>query len=88
MTELQQYSNRRNLGFQVNDADGFVCISTIDGAESINLPYDILHWVIGELNDYYDDCKFNGSITTSTPRKQYVKSGDECGLYEPRLKLP
>lgn len=90
MTELQYYSDKRKIGFQVNDNDGTVLISTVDGAESINLPYDVLYWIIGELNDYYDDCKLNGSInsTMSFPNKRHNKSGDVCGISEQLLKLP
>jgi hypothetical protein len=87
VTELQKYSNRRKTGFQVNDSDGSICISTVDGAESIYLPYDVLDWIIKELNDYLDDCKLNGSISSSTfPSKQHAESGDECGIYERHLK--
>jgi hypothetical protein len=88
MIELQQYSSRRNLGFQVHDNDGSVCISTTDGAESVNVPYDLLNWLIGELHDYLDDCKLNGSVTTATLScKQHTKSGDECGKSEFAVRL-
>lgn len=63
MIELQHYSDRRRLGFQVHDNGDSICICTIDSAESITVPYDILDWLIKELYDYRDDAKLNGSCT-------------------------
>lgn len=62
MIEIQKYSDITKILYELRKEDHAVRISSLDGNDSINIPIDVVDWIISELQDYRDDCNFNNSV--------------------------